>query len=551
MPTLAYVTNANAVTVIDTSTNTVINTIPSTTPDDFAVNVAITPDGKFAYVTNLYCTVSVIDTCENTVVDTIDVGIYPMGIAITPNGRYAYVSNSYNDNVSVIDTTTNTVVDTIPVGNDPLGIAITPDGNFVYVVNAFDDNVSVIDTSSNTVVYTIPVGDFPHGIAITPDGNFAYVSNNEQPPLTTTVSVIDTSTRTVVDTIPVGFVATIIAITPDGKFAYVANAGDDNVSVIDTATNTVVDTVHVGSYDYGLAITPDGNFVYVANAGDDNVSVIDTTTNTVVDTISVGNGPFGIAIADIPPCPTPSDRMCIETTRIFDSCMFEEEKQKTFKLSIHSHHDIQCEVIKTKWDILDITRIVGQADLADVKLRIKVFVRFTSKCSDDEFKRVICFDKNVTLVVPKGADVCCDINNATCECIKLNDISCSHNICCTIKVVGVVKSKKLIQIQVPFLGNCETRPCCFKGLKIEPGGNLPITIEPCKLSNIKFAAKTNTGVTSRFAVFLSVMPYTFGTVTEELKPYAINLPDNPHSSQGVSLRNIGKSTIYIYNLKTE
>ncbi|SKC84620.1 cytochrome D1 domain-containing protein [Maledivibacter halophilus] len=467
MPTLAYVVNPNEVTVIDTSTNTVVNTIPipTTDPNDYAVLIAITPDGKFAYVTNLNGFVSVIDTCTNTVVDTIKVGFNPIGIAITPDGRYAYVANSFDNNVSVIDTSTNTVVDTIPVGREPFGVAVAPDGNFVYVAIALESRVSVIDTTSNTVVDTIPVTFFPHGIAITPDGSFAYVSNNEQPPLTTTVSVIDTSTRTMVDNIPVGFVATIIAITPDGKFAYVANAGDDNVSVIDIATNTVIDTVPVGSHDYGVAITPDGRFAYVTNAGDDNVSVIDTSTNTVVDIIPDGNTPFGIAIANIPPCPTPSNRICIETTRVFDSCMFEEERQKTFKIpNLIENQDIQCEIVETKCSILDVTKIDEQADLADVRLQIKVLVHFTSKYfNNDGFKSVICFEKNITLFVPEGAAVCCDINDSTCECIQSSNVSCDSKsfgkIYCTVKVTVVVKSKKLVQIEVPYLGNCKPRIC--------------------------------------------------------------------------------------------
>lgn len=557
MSTLAYVTTANAVTVIDTSTNSVITTIPTTEPGDYAVLIAITPDGKFAYVTNLYGTVAVIDTCTNTVVDTIKVGFCPIGIAITPNGRYAYVANSCDHNVSVIDISTNTVVDTIPVGRDPLGVAITPDGNFVYVTIAQESRVSVIDVATNTVVDSVPVNFFPHGIAITPDGNFAYVSNNEQPPLTTTVSVIDISTNTAVDTIPVGFVATIIAITPDGNFAYVANAGDDTVSVIDIATNTVVDTIPVGSYDYGVAITPDGSFAYVANAGDDNISVIDTSTNNVVDTISVGNGPFGIAIANIPPCATPSDKMCIEVTRIFDSCTFEEHQRKTFKLpNLIEDQDIECEILGTKCRILDVTMIDEQTGLADVKIQIKVLVRFTSKClHEDGFKGVLCFDKNLTLISPNGADISCDIIDATCECMKLSNTSCNPHsldkICCTVKITATIKSKKLVQIEVPFLNTCEPKQCCpCKGVPIAPGESYPLPKEPCEISKLMFAAKTKPGTTSRLAAFLNVIPYSFITITEELKTFKIDIPGGPRPIKNIYLKNIGKSTIYVYKLVT-
>jgi YVTN family beta-propeller protein len=127
----------------------------------------------FAYVTNADDnTVSVIDTLTNTVIDTIPVGNGPLGIAITPDGTRAYVTNFFFGNtVSVIDTLTNTVIDTIPVGNFPEGIAITPDGTRAYVTNSGDGTVSVIDTITNTVIGApIPVGNFPLGIAITPSG---------------------------------------------------------------------------------------------------------------------------------------------------------------------------------------------------------------------------------------------------------------------------------------------------------------------------------------------------------------------------------------------
>src|SRR5262249_49797404 len=88
-----------------------------------------------AYVTNgADNTVSVLDTTTNTVVATVPVGTFPIAVAITPDGTHAYVAN-FDGTVSVIDTTTNTVVATVPVGTFPEGVAITPDGTHAYVTN--------------------------------------------------------------------------------------------------------------------------------------------------------------------------------------------------------------------------------------------------------------------------------------------------------------------------------------------------------------------------------------------------------------------------------
>ena len=77
-----------------------------------------------------------IDTATNTVVATVPVGTNPIGVAITPDGKHAYVTNFTSNNVSVIDTATNTVVATVPVGNNPVGVAVTPDGKHAYVANS-------------------------------------------------------------------------------------------------------------------------------------------------------------------------------------------------------------------------------------------------------------------------------------------------------------------------------------------------------------------------------------------------------------------------------
>ena len=137
--------------------------------------------GPFAYVTNAASvpvsvdnTVTVIDTASNALVDAIHIGQMPRGVAISPHGKFVYVTNGVNT-VSVIATASNTVVKTIPVGLVPIGVAITGDGRFVYVANSQSNTVSVIARASNTVVRTIPVGKKPQGVAITPNGQFVYV----------------------------------------------------------------------------------------------------------------------------------------------------------------------------------------------------------------------------------------------------------------------------------------------------------------------------------------------------------------------------------------
>ena len=171
-----------------------------------------------AYITNGSSNnVSVIDTTANTVIATIPVGSEPSGVAVSPDGSKVYVVDQFADTVSVITTATKMVSATIPVGTYPQGVAASPDNRKVYVANSDSHTVSVIDTMANTVIATIPVGAAPIGVAVTPDGGKVYVANH----LSNSVSVIATATKTVIETIPVGAApyAFGVFIQPAPKFA--------------------------------------------------------------------------------------------------------------------------------------------------------------------------------------------------------------------------------------------------------------------------------------------------------------------------------------------
>src|SRR5262249_42014538 len=73
-------------------------------------------------------TVSTIDVRTRTKDPTdIPVGSFPWDVAITPDGKTAFVTNQASDTVSTIDVKTGTKDPTdIPVGRGPLGVAIAP-----------------------------------------------------------------------------------------------------------------------------------------------------------------------------------------------------------------------------------------------------------------------------------------------------------------------------------------------------------------------------------------------------------------------------------------
>jgi YVTN family beta-propeller protein len=88
--------------------------------------------GPIAYVTNLLSgTVTPIRTATNTALPPVKVGRGPVAIAITPDGKTAYVVNSglhtvVTGTVTPIRTATNTALPPVKVGRGPVAIAITP-----------------------------------------------------------------------------------------------------------------------------------------------------------------------------------------------------------------------------------------------------------------------------------------------------------------------------------------------------------------------------------------------------------------------------------------
>ena len=102
-----YVVNAaldtNTVSVIDAATNTIIAIIPV----EFGpTEIAITPDGRHAYVTGATGDLSVISTATNTVIDSVSTGCFHQDVAIAPDGRHAYVTDVCG-RLTVIDLATN------------------------------------------------------------------------------------------------------------------------------------------------------------------------------------------------------------------------------------------------------------------------------------------------------------------------------------------------------------------------------------------------------------------------------------------------------------
>ncbi|MGP6420893.1 YncE family protein, partial [Pseudomonas putida] len=253
-------TSSGGVLVLDMLNQSVIKTIE--TRGGFYDGVAITPDGRYAYITNSAgSTVSIIDTLSLSVINTISVGNRPYRIAFTPDGTHAYVANGESQHISVINTMSQSVIKQIHIGNSNWDVAITPDGKHAYVSLPYSDTFAVIDTESLSVIKRIPVR-IESGIVFTPDGLLAFVGT----PLSNQVSVIDTLTQSVSRRLNIAGGSKRVAITRGGQHAFVTHNYNHGISVIDTVTPSVINNINSSSdLLAGIAITPDGTRAFVCN----------------------------------------------------------------------------------------------------------------------------------------------------------------------------------------------------------------------------------------------------------------------------------------------
>jgi len=157
------------VTVINTATNTAVATIKVAKRPR---SVAFTLDGSKAYVpAELDSAVMVVDTKERRVLKKIQipgVGAKPMGSAISPNGKFVYVTNGRGKTLSVIDTGVDSVIATFEVGDRPWGVGVSPDGSRIFTANGPDGSISIIDAADQRILHRISVGKSPWGIAVAP-----------------------------------------------------------------------------------------------------------------------------------------------------------------------------------------------------------------------------------------------------------------------------------------------------------------------------------------------------------------------------------------------
>ena len=347
-PPTAYVVNEGGlqvpgtVTPIDTASGVAgapikVGGVPFT--------IAITPNGKTAYVTDISRNVvTPITTATNKPGKPIKVGDGPFSLAITPNGKMVYVANDDSGTVTPISTSANKAGRAIAVAAYPIPIAAAANGKTVYSVGA--TQLSAISTATNKASRPLGIGGGIHAIAISPSSKTVYVTNgnsllrinattlqvtkritvgadwavaltpngatlyafscSDLHPATDSMTAISIATFRPAKPVRLGFCVAGTAFTPNGKTMYIVDSPTGSkpgtVIPVNTATGKLGSPIVVGWQPGALAVlagatASSASTLYVVNTGSDSVTAINTAANAATATIGVGYLPTSIGIA--------------------------------------------------------------------------------------------------------------------------------------------------------------------------------------------------------------------------------------------------------------
>lgn len=175
--------SGGGISVVDTQLRSTLKHIPTAY---LSYDVAMAPDSSRVYATALQSSdLFVIDTATDNVIDHIAMGQDWNGqIAVTPDGSKAYVTQ-FRNQIAVVNLMSGVMENAIPFdasfadgNNHELAIAIDPLGNSAIALG--HDTINIVDLASDTITATIPIGIGLSDVAFDPAGSYAYVLATER-----------------------------------------------------------------------------------------------------------------------------------------------------------------------------------------------------------------------------------------------------------------------------------------------------------------------------------------------------------------------------------
>ena len=232
---------SSSVDVIDTATDKVVKTIEvGKTPN----GIALTPDNRLLLVT-VYGDnrLALIDTSTQSVAGTIPVP-KPHTVAISPDGKMAYVTvqEPGHFELAMVDLNARSVVRNVALEKTPRDGEFGYDGKLFYFTQAGLNSVEVLDPTSSKIIGEIPTGVSPHYVGYPRGSAFGMIVVQGPGELL----LFDPATNKPARSVAVGKQPHWATASSDGKKAYVTNEGSNDLTIVDLASGQTK-TVAVGT----------------------------------------------------------------------------------------------------------------------------------------------------------------------------------------------------------------------------------------------------------------------------------------------------------------
>lgn len=167
--------------------------------------LALSSNEHYLYVANFNSdSISVIDTATNTSIETIEnTGTKPKKLLIVPDSNLLYCANWGSGDVTVINTANNSIVKKIKTGDAPNDILLSPDRKRIYVSNNKSRSISIIDMEKDDSVTEINLSGNPLYMGLSPDKKSLLISLTDKNKNNNKILVIDINTNEIIEEIPV------------------------------------------------------------------------------------------------------------------------------------------------------------------------------------------------------------------------------------------------------------------------------------------------------------------------------------------------------------
>ena len=251
--------------------------------------VLMSPNKLFVYVANHNALINILSFNSDTGALTetegspVEIGIEPINMAITPDGKFLYVTDQGDSLVHIfgVDNTTGdlTFSESVDVF-DIHSVAMHPTGKFVYLGTEADEIWAYAidaETGSLTAVEGTPYFSDAGGtwvwLQTTPDGNYLFGAGQDVGAVLAIDNVSGGLTEVTLDD-TTGWFPKSLVVAPTLPFMFSANWDDDSIGAFKANSDGTVDNVvgmpfAAGVTPKSVTITEDSKYLYVANYGFD------------------------------------------------------------------------------------------------------------------------------------------------------------------------------------------------------------------------------------------------------------------------------------------